>query len=240
MPTAPRPPEILRPERTDEAIQRLNHYFHEHESYPSVTGDGPRMTTLPLFSGSRFDDFGREAGDANTITAADLLSLSFLSVDVSGTAALGILEQSGQEITALLQELPTDRDLHDLTDDEFEQLLGSRSPGQRLWDILRAHHLGTAWGMGPTKVSKLLARKRPRLVPIWDELIGGSLGLQDSSDHWRRMRRFLDSDALVAHLGDLRDNANLDPAAISLLRIFDVTVWHAAKFQRWPVIGPAD
>jgi hypothetical protein len=85
-----------------------------------------------------------------------------------------------------------------------------------LWDLLR-----NVDGIGRTRASKLLARKRPHTLPIVDSVISAALQLR--ADTWR---------PLAIALGDehLRnDIENLRPAllskGVSLLRLLDVATW---------------
>lgn len=229
-------PGILTKERQTEALGRIKEYFHTSTEYARTVNFGPTVTTIPSFTGSEFDTFGREEGDEDRVTPSDLLSLALLSVPLRGDAVLGILRESSAEITDLLRQLPKNKDLHVLSSEEFLLLHDDDEPsvGQMLWDILRSHHLDTTWDMGPTRVSKLLARKRPLLIPIWDELIGTALGLKDSRGHWIAMYSLLrETEGLPDHLSSLRDEAGLDRNSISILRIFDVAVWHAQKYPQW-------
>lgn len=233
-------PDILTARFEDEAILRLRNYFGTHKEYRRFASIGPETTSLPVFSGSRFDSFGRVDGDQDTVTPADLLSLAFLSVEVSAEAVIGILEQSGPQIEALLRQVPSDLALHTMDNAAFEQVLGaSDSPGRMLWDILRAHHLPVSWGMGETRVSKLLARKRPHLIPIWDSHVGQALDLPHSGEHWIVMHSLLQDPELIERLARLRHSAIADRANVSLLRVFDVVVWHAQKYPGGPTTWPA-
>ncbi|GAB2549726.1 DUF6308 family protein [Brachybacterium huguangmaarense] len=230
MDSAVRIPAVIRPENTDLAVAALADYFHSERSTAPAAEGAPAMA-LPRFTGSRFDDFGRETGDENTITAADLLSLSFLSVEIGGDAVLGIMEGLEDRIGELLASLPTDVDIHELDDAAFERQLGPSGTGQDLWNLIRGRETGTSWGMGPTRTSKLLARKRPRLIPIWDSFIGSALGMADSRGHWARMRAILRTEGVAEHLDHLRREANVPEERCSLLRVFDVTVWYAEKYR---------
>jgi len=83
-------------------------------------------------------------------------------------------------------------------------------------------------GLGRTTTSKLIARKRPRLVPIWDTVIAV---VTDAHDHqWEPLRAALQEDdhALHRRLLTLRDAAGL-PADVSALRVLDVIAWREGK-----------
>jgi hypothetical protein len=74
--------------------------------------------------------------------------------------------------------------------------------------------------IGPTRAHKLLAGRRPDLVPIYDSRIGAALGV-GSHRWWSSLRA-----ALVAGsaLPTIRDLAESFPA-VSTLRIIDVVIW---------------
>lgn len=208
-----------------DAVAALRRYFDKPERPVTSESAAPASLPLPAYSGARFDTFDRRCGEADVITASDLLSLSLLSVDVSGQAIVGITDVHAEQISNLLAQIPVDTSLHELDAAEFTRLLGPGSPAQQLWEVLKASPRDRRWGMGPTRVSKLMARKRPRLIPIWDTFIETALRLTNSADHWIVMHKLLQEGDLVEHLQHLRDEAGLDPAVISELRVFDVVVW---------------
>ena len=61
--------------------------------------------------------------------------------------------------------------------------------------------------MGPMRTSKLLARKRPRLVPIYDSVVKKEFQLKDSRGFWAGLRDALreNDNALHSHALALRD-----------------------------------
>ncbi len=89
--------------------------------------------------------------------------------------------------------------------------------------------------MGRTKASKLLARKRPALIPIWDSVIGGVTQAGDS--FWEPLRQELRADDAALHrrLLRLRDRAGLSPT-VTALRVFDVVCWMEGKDRGYKTI----
>ncbi|MFC9907005.1 DUF6308 family protein [Rhodococcus sp. NPDC127593] len=83
-------------------------------------------------------------------------------------------------------------------------------------------------GIGQTKATKLIARKRPRLYPIWDSVVSQVLGTERS--HLNPVREALRADGGALHhrLLSLREEAGL-PEEISALRVFDVIAWMDGK-----------
>lgn len=109
--------------------------------------------------------------------------------------------------------------------------LSHDGPAWRLWDAVRAggwpDHRG---GMGPTKTSKLLAAKRPHLIPIQDRVVTTALyGRNRPVGYWRAWRERLSGPAGE----DLRNSAerlrDAVPAAagLSVLRVLDIAIWTA-------------
>ena len=80
-------------------------------------------------------------------------------------------------------------------------------------------------GMGWVTAGKLLARKRPHLIPVYDNVTRCLLD-RPSGQVWERFRHELrrDGGALTRTLYDLRDKAHL-PQTVSALRVLDVLLW---------------
>ena len=175
------------------------------------------------FSGAHFERIGG-GGDrpqtAHTITADDLVALTTLSVDVPGATAVRILGSRSNEIGDLLGKIPTTLDLVDAQPSD----IGPDSPVWQLYELLRSMR-----GLGRTKVSKLLARKRPRLIPIYDSVIGRELSIRRGA-HWEPLAAALNADSQRLHkqLIAIRDDAGIGDD-ISPLRTLDVLVWMTGK-----------
>ena len=71
-----------------------------------------------------------------------------------------------------------------------QQPLGASWPG---WHLMR--ELRTLPGVGTTIASKLLARKRPRLRPIWDRLVANVTNTCESQ--WEPLREALSADGMA-------------------------------------------
>ncbi|MCQ1994390.1 DUF6308 family protein [Arthrobacter sp. zg-Y1171] len=212
-------PEILTEEQTDNAVTLLSNYYTQ-------LGSKGRVRT-----GARFDTWagGGDAPDVvNTITADDMLAASFLSVPFEPTAVIGILDERRVDVAALLSKIPFDLDLADLQDGDFEAVLGAGSPAWQLWDILRGNDLDEKekWGIGPTRASKLMARKRPRLIPIWDSVVQEQTESKGSLTQWKDWYAALTKDGgvLALHLDEIQRRAEL-PHPVSRLRAMDVVLW---------------
>lgn len=167
------------------------------------------------FTGAWFDTWdssGTRAADANRFTADDLVAVTFLSVSIPAPAARQLLHTRADVFAELLTELGPDRDLveeKDPWDDDWA--------GWRLWSELDALPR-----VGPTMASKLYARKRPRLRPVYDTVVAGVIGM---TRLWEPLRAQLQADPdLHPRLEGLRELAQL-PEEVPALRVFDVLAW---------------
>lgn len=172
------------------------------------------------FTGGSFDRF-RGGGDrpetANRFTSDDIVAVSLLGVRIPGWAALGILEdqKAADEFTALLARISGELDLWQAPEDD----VGPNSSAERLW-----RRLVDLPGIGWVTAGKLLARKRPRLIPVYDRVVKQALGRRDGDEWWRPLRTALVvKPDVVSRLQELRRETGLD--VVSLLRILDVCIW---------------
>jgi hypothetical protein len=114
-----------------------------------------------------------------------------------------------------------------LGDDEAEGLIADNGPAWKLWDLLRwikprpqdRNHLG------PVAAGKLLARKRPLLIPVYDSHVKRVLSRPwNDQTWWSDLRCQLTKDgALVSELEAVRARAGA--GHLSLLRTFDIMCW---------------
>jgi hypothetical protein len=175
---------------------------------------GPRSAV-----GAEFDAWA-PGGDPNRFEADDLLAITFLSVRVPTEAVRKLLRDRADEFSGLLVELGPDRDLADEPEPLVDSWVG--------WELMR--RLRSIPGVGHTTGTKLLARKRPRLRPIWDDLVAEVTGSQRL---WEplRVRLRADDRALHRRLLRLRAEAGL-PETVSVLRVFDAIAWREGRDRR--------
>ena len=171
------------------------------------------------YTGGQFDFFdasGTRSASANTFTADDLVAVSLLSVDVPGRAAMQLLVLQRRRFEVLLQDIGPDRDL-------ASEVSVAEADFRPAWELWRA--LFAIPDLGPTTVSKLMARKRPRLIPIFDSVIEATV-LGGRRALWAPLHAALREGDYALHqrLLRLRALAGLDEA-ISALRVFDVLAW---------------
>ncbi|MDR3658450.1 MAG: DUF6308 family protein [Mycobacterium sp.] len=195
---------------TEEAVPLL-------QSYYSTSDSG-----LPAYSGSQFEAMAALNSDPYSIGPADFTAVSMLSVDVPAQSAIRLLGRDADAITELLKQIPIDRDIIDVDSDD----LTTESASSKLWQVLRRGRDG----LGPTTTSKLIAAKRPRLIPIWDSFVEEATGL-DTSDNWCQFQQVLTADghAIWNWLTEVRDASPAVPATISNLRVLDVLLWMTVK-----------
>lgn len=206
-------PAILDDEHFAEAKKLVERYFGLAEG--SRRHEGAWFETI----GGRGDDPATE----NVVTAGDLIALATLSVEVKGAAAIALLEPDfGRRVTDLLTNVPVGLSLADPSAEGVDR---EDSDASELWRLVR-----TVPGFGPTRTSKLLARKRPRLIPIYDSVVAEQLGLSSSIGHWALMRELVTQDdgALYRRAERIRDEVGLGPT-LSPLRVIDIVLWRHGK-----------
>jgi hypothetical protein len=162
------------------------------------------------FAATTFDDLGENPPDR--FTTDDLLATTLLDMRYRPRAVRAILVDQVEELTAILKAVPTDVDLWEATDEDL-------APAYDLWNALRAG--GDLWGVGPTTTSKLMARKRPRLIPIVDSVVRNALELD--GDAWIDLRDALGTRNFPERIERLRPPAVGDE--VTTLRLLDVAVW---------------
>ena len=132
------------------------------------------------FTGACFDDLGYvDCADPhpNTITATDIVAVSMLGVDVPAGSSLMLLDPDDYyRINDALAAFD-DRPLHEADWAD----LGPDSPPDVLWHRVREPRTS----MGRTKTSKLLARKRPNLLPVWDSRVASRMRFERTTNDWQ-------------------------------------------------------
>jgi hypothetical protein len=214
-------PDILSDQNVKAAAKLLHRYYLE----PDKQG--------LLSTGSYFDEWAGRGDTANrdVITDSDAVAVSMLSVTVPAKALVGLAEpETAARITGLLEEIPTDVPLSSLSSEKAAALLTGRGPAALLWKELRRTE-DNRWGIGATTASKIMARKRPHLIPIWDEVIGQVIGKRSSLGQWMNWHRLLtDGTGLPERLAEIHRLSEVE-LPLSELRIMDVILWRYGKDQ---------
>lgn len=160
------------------------------------------------FAGFTFDDVGENQPDR--ITPSDLLAVSLLDVSIPAPAVRALLENSATWSEFLREDrIPSDQPLWLMTDEQY-------GIADEMWQALIKLH-----GVGPTKAGKLMARKRPLLIPIYDEVISDFLSPW-TDDLWKDLRSTLTDVDLRNRVDALAHGL---PARPSTLRLVDVAIW---------------
>ncbi|GIE85303.1 DUF6308 family protein [Actinoplanes regularis] len=172
------------------------------------------------YTGRRFESFGG-GGDLaavqDVITAVDLLAVQTLSVVVPAETAFALLDGDlGRQVTALLARVPADLELGTR---DAREAVGARSAVLEAWQLLRDRE-----DIGFVTAGKLIARKRPHLIPVYDRVIRCLYGRPQQV--WVRLhdRLALEGGELRGELAALRARAEAPPR-VSLLRVLDVVLW---------------
>jgi Family of unknown function (DUF6308) len=161
------------------------------------------------FAGLTFDSLGNNP--PNAITSDDLLAVTLLDVRWPPRAVRSVLELQAAQIGELLGNIDNNVDLWEPTaGDELLQV-------DPLWEVLCALP-----GVRDTRASKLLARKRPRLVPITDSVVVSAVGTPGRT--WWTLHRCFQDERFRGSVAAVRP-ANANEEDTSLLRIFDVAIW---------------
>ncbi|MET7391916.1 DUF6308 family protein [Dactylosporangium sp. NPDC005572] len=112
------------------------------------------------FAGASFDLLGENP--PNALTRDDLLATTLLDISWRPLAVRQLLAE-GDRIAAALAGIPTNLDLWTANPADLDAATALH------------HWLDALPGVGPVIASKLLARKRPRLVPIDDTVVRRAL-----------------------------------------------------------------
>ena len=203
-------PRVLRDGDDAGALDVLQEYFTRKVAKTGYLRTGALWDT--------WDPSGNRDRDVDRFTAEDLVAVTLLAVQVPAQGALFLLGESNASLNGLLADVGPDRDLAREADP-----LTPESPLWRLETALRDIH-----GVGRTMASKLIARKRPRLFPIYDDVVGRELGTKTAHLEPVRFSLHARNGELHDRLSDLRDRAGLNDA-VPAVRILDVLAWMQGK-----------
>lgn len=176
----------------------------------------PRMAKLVTayfdpagpFAGWSFDTIG--ANQANEVTCDDLLAVSLLDISWDPRAVRRLLYEQAATVAGFLARIGPDTALWEAATEELRA-------ADELWPVL----CGLP-GVQDAVASKLMARKRPHLVPITDSVIVTAVGTPGST--WPTLRRCFQDPEFRDDIEELRDQCP-EARDASLLRVFDVAIW---------------
>ena len=197
--------------RRKQAENDLDAYFAE----PHQVADGALVYSGRFFE--RLDGGGDQPQVCDRFTAADLVAVQMLSVDVPPETSIAILHgELGRRLSRHLRGIPIDIALGD---PEAREHVMDGGPAAQAWQLLKRET-----GAGYVTAGKLMARKRPHLIPVYDSVV--KCALNEPEDLWLRLHAVLsDPDTGVRRrLAELRSTCRV-PGEIGELRVLDVVVW---------------
>jgi hypothetical protein len=195
-----------------------------------VEGDNRQVAAAALAKytttdpGRFFDDFAA-ISDPHRIEWSDLAAVSALSVPIPAEVADWLMFGDGAEQTGrLLEEIAGGSTTITLAEHNLEK----DDAANALYALLKRP------GMGSTRRMKLMAAKRPHLVPIYDEWVSRALLPPGTGSNWRWWgpwhqalqgepgQRLIDAVEAVRR-DALALGANVE--RLSVLRVLDIVIW---------------
>lgn len=173
------------------------------------------------FNGRHFERFsGMGSADPDRFAATDILAVEALSVGVPPNAAVKLIDTEAEHFNSLLRQIPSDKDLWEVDASELDK----GSPAWQLHFRLEGLH-----GVGPVTATKLMASKRPRLMPVIDSVVSEVLQ-PPGGKFWLPMRNQL---ADPERRKKIANAVSCAPDNVTLLRRIDVAVWmHGKRIEK--------
>jgi hypothetical protein len=174
------------------------------------------------FTGRHFEPYS-DLGEADRFGPSDVLAVRTLSVDVPVESAAELLLTRGEWFSEYLADVPVERDMWDVERDVFADESAASLTHARL---------RTLDGVDWVTAGKLLASKRPRLLPVYDNLVKSLLNPHGGA-FWL---------PLYDQLSDPQRRSKIDiacstaPEHVSLLRRIDVALWMHVKYPSAEVV----
>ncbi|WIY05652.1 DUF6308 family protein [Amycolatopsis mongoliensis] len=204
-------------------------YAHQHDLLDRCVRGTHRDESLAAlrryferYTGRWFERFAGGGDDppvANTVTEADVLALNFLSITSLADVAIDTTMTHAYQIRTLLEQIPVNVPMHATAWSTYDR----EAPAFLLWDLIRS----CGGGHRPVTAAKLLARKRPQLVPVYDSRVKAVLKAPRSE--WHCLWSWFHADpARATAVEELRREAG-GITDISLLRCLDVVLWMRAR-----------
>ena len=180
------------------------------------------------YTGRWFETFaggGDRAAVRDTITVDDLYAVESLNVRVPFAVGKALLDgELGTEVSGHLRKISGDVELGRA---HASELVADGGPAERAWQLL-ADQTDVGWVIA----GKLLARKRPKLIPVYDSIVSCQYGAPKQV--WRKLDGHLRADggALRAELDRVRAAADVHDQ-VSALRALDVVLWMRHVKGHW-------
>ena len=183
-----------------DAVPRLRAYFSEHPGrhFDALGGGGDRPEVR------------------DRVTAEDLLAVQMRGPALPGNAAAMLLDGAlARRVSDLLGAIPTSIRLDDR---EAASLIGERSQARVFCEVV-----GQLDGVGPDLAGTLLARKRPRLIPVHDDVV--RCLLERPPDPWVTLHHALRAHAGVLDQVEVLREVAVVPDHVPGLRVLDALLW---------------
>lgn len=163
------------------------------------------------FGGRHFETFAA-MGDPNRFGATDVLAVEALSVRLRPNSAARLLVDKAEDFNVLLGKIPVGQDSWEVS----RSVLADDSSAAELHAQLRKLDR-----VGSVTAGKLMAAKRPRLLPIVDSFVAEVLK-PPGGRFWLPM---YDQLADESRRKDIAAVCSCAPDHVTLLRRIDVAVW---------------
>jgi hypothetical protein len=193
----------------DERADELVRVFYDDEV---ASGYTPKAD----FAGESFTTLGDT--DPNAIEPEDLIAVHLLGMTFRPSATKALIEdrESREEISGWLAKIPT-------TVDIWSEEVDFGAANQ-LWELIAQREKRIYRGVGGVVAGKLLARKRPRLIPIIDDVVMDLVPKPDSVTYWDLYRDYLRLDGRLDKVERLRPEG-LSRDTTPTLRLLDTAIW---------------
>lgn len=165
------------------------------------------------FTGRWFEEFAA-IGDPNRFEASDVLAVEALSVKVPPESAARLIVAESERFSQRLRAIPREVDLWEVN----RNVVDEHSDAHALHADLK-----TLPGVGWVVANKLLAAKRPRLLPVLDNEVWNFLR-PPSGQFWLPLHDELSDPTRRFAIAAACQAA---PSHVSLLRRIDVALWMA-------------
>jgi hypothetical protein len=188
------------------APRHLSHYLDP---------DGPRAFQVYDYQGK-----------PDRLEPLDILAPGLLDAPVPGRLVVAMFAATSSGYTQLRDAIQAVLDNHKASTARFEEVNLESETGP--WMLVRRtlQCSGSVPGFAASKVTKILHRKRPELVPIFDSKVAAFYGVTSRAP-WR-LWPILQAD-LIKHMGWLSKVAAAEGAShegsVTELRLLDMIIW---------------
>ena len=173
-------------------------------------------------SGTFFEVYS-DLANPNIFDANDIAAVSCLSIEFRGGHVVSSLKHLEEDFKKLIADIPS-RD--EKIWDADKEVFAKDKPLWKLYD-----ELSNLRGISTVTASKLLASKRPHLIPIQDKHVSALFGIDiektKGDPWWDPWWETMQSKEVRKWLSDIQKEAKVPGK--SLLRIADVILWKHAQ-----------